>query len=53
MAYENGISNVEVPTAFIESLQADFKNLSVESKKKYPAIKEVNSFNNQRNFIYK
>lgn len=41
MAFENGMNNVEISAAFIESLQNDFKNLSLESKKKYPVIKEV------------
>lgn len=41
MAFENATSNVEVSAAFIESLQNDFKNLAVESKKKFPVIKEV------------
>ncbi|EFA11008.1 Protein MON2 homolog-like Protein [Tribolium castaneum] len=40
MAFENGVHNVEVSAAFIESLQTDFKNLASESKKKYPVIKE-------------
>lgn len=30
---------------FIEALQADFKTLSLETKKKYPQIKEVSSTN--------
>lgn len=28
---------------FVEALQSDFKTLSLETKKKYPQIKEVNS----------
>lgn len=35
---------------FIEALQADFKTLSLETKKKYPQIKEVSSTNH---FAYK
>lgn len=35
------MANVELSPAFIESLQNDFKNLAVESKKKYPLVKEV------------
>lgn len=42
MAFENGGSIGEISAAFMESLQNDFKNLAVESKKKYPVIKEVN-----------
>lgn len=42
MAYEGSTgSNIEISTAFIESLQSDFKILSGESKKKYPQVKEV------------
>lgn len=39
MAYES--SHIEISPAFIESLQNDFKNLSAESKKKYPQVKEA------------
>ncbi|KAJ8914767.1 hypothetical protein NQ315_013270 [Exocentrus adspersus] len=42
MAYEaNAGSSIEVSSAFIESLQNDFKTLSGESKKKYPQVKEA------------
>lgn len=41
MAYEGSINNVEVSPGFIEGLQADFKSLSSESKKKYPQVREV------------
>ncbi|KAJ8933043.1 hypothetical protein NQ314_014283 [Rhamnusium bicolor] len=41
MAHEGGASNIEVSSAFIESLQNDFKSLSGESKKKYPQVKEA------------
>lgn len=41
MAFENGGCNGEISVAFMELLQNDFKNLAVESKKKYPLIKEV------------
>lgn len=40
MALESGAST-EIPQAFLESLQNDFKTLSTETKKKYPQIKEV------------
>lgn len=40
MAFEGG-SSTEIPRAFLESLQNDFKTLSAETKKKYPQIKEV------------
>lgn len=40
MAFESG-SSTEIPQAFLESLQNDFKTLSAEAKKKYPQIKEV------------
>lgn len=42
MAFDGGISNVELSQGLIESLQVDFKNLASESKKKYPQVKEVN-----------
>lgn len=29
---------------FVEALQADFKTLSLETKKKYPQIKEVSTY---------
>lgn len=41
MALEPPLSNADVTPAFIESLQNDFKNLSTESKKKYPQVKEA------------
>ncbi|CAG9855474.1 unnamed protein product [Phyllotreta striolata] len=41
MAYEGVSHNVELSTAFIETLQSDFKSLSSESKKKYPQVKEA------------
>lgn len=43
MAFEGGVSNVELTPSLVESLQVDFKNLATESKKKYPQVKEVNS----------
>ncbi|KAK4871796.1 hypothetical protein RN001_015920 [Aquatica leii] len=39
MAFESS-TGLDVSQAFIESLQNDFKNLSLETKKKYPQIKE-------------
>ncbi|KAB0801130.1 hypothetical protein PPYR_05484 [Photinus pyralis] len=39
MAFESS-SATDMSHAFLESLQNDFKNLSVETKKKYPQIKE-------------
>lgn len=41
MAFESGTVGVDTYQAFIESLQNDLKNLSLETKKKYPQIKEV------------
>ncbi|XP_076261833.1 mon2 homolog, regulator of endosome-to-Golgi trafficking [Rhynchophorus ferrugineus] len=41
MAFDGGTTNVELRQALIESLQADFKNLASESKKKYPQVKEA------------
>lgn len=40
MAFEGNI-NIEISPAFIDILQNDFKNLSMECKKKYPQVKEV------------
>nr|XP_022914726.1 protein MON2 homolog isoform X1 [Onthophagus taurus] len=40
MALESGTIGMDAPPAFIEALQNDFKMLSVETKKKYPQIKE-------------
>ncbi|XP_018330358.1 protein MON2 homolog isoform X2 [Agrilus planipennis] len=40
MAYESGMFNSDSSQNILESLQNDFKNLSVETKKKYPQIKE-------------
>lgn len=41
MAFDSGVVGSDVPQQFLESLQNDFKNLSLETKKKYPQIKEV------------
>lgn len=41
MAFESGTVGIETSQAFIQSLQNDLKNLSLETKKKYPQIKEV------------
>ncbi|ERL84532.1 hypothetical protein D910_01962, partial [Dendroctonus ponderosae] len=41
MAFEGGVSNVELTPSLVESLQVDFKNLATESKKKYPQVKEA------------
>lgn len=41
MAFESGSNLGEIPQAFLDSLQNDFKALSTETKKKYPQIKEV------------
>lgn len=43
MASESGTFGMDAPPAFIEALQNDFKTLSLETKKKYPQIKEVNN----------
>lgn len=45
MTQEGGVTNPEVPQAFLDSLQNDLKNLSLETKKKYPQIKEVTFIN--------
>lgn len=37
----NGTTGTEVAQKFLESLQNDFRNLSAETKKKNPQIKEV------------
>ncbi|XP_030755931.1 protein MON2 homolog [Sitophilus oryzae] len=41
MAFEGGNTNVELSSSLIEHLQADFKTLASESKKKYPQVKEA------------
>lgn len=41
MALEGLASSSEVSQAFMDTLQNDLKNLSTETKKKYPQIKEV------------
>ncbi|XP_066259075.1 protein MON2 homolog [Euwallacea similis] len=41
MAFEGGTNNAELTPALVESLQLDFKNLTSESKKKYPQVKEA------------
>lgn len=41
MAFEAGPVGSDNAQLFLESLQNDFKNLSLETKKKYPQIKEV------------
>lgn len=45
MTHEGSVTSPEVPQAFLDSLQNDLKNLSLETKKKYPQIKEVNFVN--------
>ncbi|GJQ68018.1 hypothetical protein Trydic_g10661 [Trypoxylus dichotomus] len=40
MAFESGTFGMDAPPAFIEALQNDFKTLSLETKKKFPQIKE-------------
>lgn len=46
MAFEGSMNNAELTPSLVESLQSDFKNLSSESKKKYPQVKEVNKLRN-------
>lgn len=42
MAQEGTAANPpDISPAFLDSLQNDFKNLSLETKKRYPQIKEV------------
>lgn len=36
-----GTTDNEAAQKFLEALQTDFRNLSLETKKKYPQIKEV------------
>lgn len=40
MAFDSGTTGSEFAQHFLESLQNEFKNLSLETKKKYPQIKE-------------
>ena len=44
----SGTTGTEAAQKFLESLQNDFRNLSAETKKKNPQIKEVN---HELNFI--
>lgn len=41
MSFVSGTTGNEAAQKFLEVLQNDFKNLSQETKKKYPQIKEV------------
>lgn len=41
MSFVSGTTGNEAAQKFLEGLQNDFKNLSAETKKKYPQIKEV------------
>lgn len=41
MSFVSGTTGNEAAQKFLEVLQADFKNLGQETKKKYPQIKEV------------
>lgn len=45
----NGNTGTEAAQKFLESLQNDFRNLSAETKKKNPQIKEVIEQNLQLN----
>lgn len=41
MAFESGTVGIDTSQAFVDSLQNDLKNLALETKKKYPHVKEV------------
>ena len=41
MSFVSGTTDTEAAQKFLEVLQNDFRNLSLETKKKYPQIKEV------------
>lgn len=41
MSFVSGTTGNEAAQKFLEVLQSDFKNLGIETKKKYPQIKEV------------
>lgn len=41
MSFVSGTTGNEAAQKFLEVLQADFRNLGQETKKKYPQIKEV------------
>lgn len=45
MSFVSGTTGNEAAQKFLEVLQNDFKNLSQETKKKYPQIKEVSICN--------
>lgn len=44
MSFVSGTTGTEAAQRFLEVLQADFRNLSLETKKKYPQIKEVSIY---------
>lgn len=41
MSFVSGTTGNEAAQKFLDVLQSDFKNLGLETKKKYPQIKEV------------
>lgn len=41
MSFVSGTTGNEAAQKFLDVLQSDFKNLGIETKKKYPQIKEV------------
>jgi hypothetical protein len=45
MACGSGTTGNETAQKFLETLQNDLKNLSIETKKKFPQIKEVSLLN--------
>lgn len=44
MAFVSAVTGDDSTKKFMEVLQNDFKNLSLETKKKYPQIREVSVF---------
>lgn len=44
MSFVSGTTGNEAAQKFLEVLQNDFRNLSQETKKKYPQIKEVRRY---------
>lgn len=45
MSFVSGTTGNEAAQKFLDVLQSDFKNLGIETKKKYPQIKEVRMIN--------
>jgi hypothetical protein len=52
MACVGGTTGNETAQKFLESLQNDLRNLSIETKKKFPQIKEVRKLRRYKMYIF-